>query len=76
MSGPLDPADAREPGDAPASGAVSGVPGRRSRRRVGLSDEARRALVDAVRRRSDTAFADRVRQIAEEDRELLDRLAR
>jgi hypothetical protein len=60
----------------PAASADPGPGGRRSRRRVGMSDEARRALVAAVLRRSDTAFADRVRQIAEEDRELLDRLAR
>jgi len=32
--------------------------------------------VEAVVRRSDTAFADRVRQIVEDDRELLERLAR
>ncbi len=46
-------------------------------RRPALGEQARRALVEAVvRRQADPDFAALVRRIVEEDRELLDRLAR
>jgi hypothetical protein len=44
---------------------------------VSLNETVRRALAEAVeRRRDDPAFKARVRRIIEEDRELLERLAR
>jgi hypothetical protein len=49
----------------------------RRRRRIVLGEQARQALVEAVvRRHSDPEFAALVRRIVDEDRELLDRLAR